>query len=87
MTGNERASERALRGVARPARMPFARQKGQRTSGEPRAVHESVVPEASIGALAKNSRARLRRYFKEGSMAEGVRIGDKGREERGSGTA
>jgi len=40
----------------RPARMPLARQKGQRTNGEPRAVHESVVPEASIEALAKNSR-------------------------------
>lgn len=68
--------------------MPLARQKGQRTSGEPRAVHESVVPEASIGALAKNSRARLRCYSKEGSegggrRAEGEeRVGDKGREKR-----
>jgi len=57
-------NERALL-ESRPARMPLARQKGQRTSGEPRAVHESVVPEASIGAPAKNSRARLRSERKE----------------------
>lgn len=46
----------------RPARMHACTAKGSKDdeSAVPRAVRESVVPEASIGGLAKNSRARPR---------------------------
>jgi len=57
--------------------MPLARQKGQRTSVEPRAVHESVVPEASIGGLGQKFPLRFER---DGEKERGRRGRERERE-------
>lgn len=66
----------------RPAHAACTAKGSKDESGEPRAVRESVVPEASIAALAKNSRARLRSCSKERSKRRAKGDG-KGRRSKG----